>query len=68
MLNRYPILKDLLDRAVSKRFGLRKEFARVAKGFIIECLLAMEKKLLFDDNILIKSQAIFLDSEFTMQD
>ena len=68
LLHRYSILKELLEEAMEKRPGIRREFIRTAKTFIIDCILTMEKKLPFDDNILNKFQTIFLDGNFNMTD
>jgi len=67
-LKRKKLDKELLEETVEKRLGIRREFIRTAKTFIIDCILTMEKKLPFDDNILNKSQTIFLDGNFNMTD
>ena len=66
LLKRYTVLNELVEQASAQRTGIRREFARVGKQFIIVCLLAMDRRLPFDDPILNKSQSVYLDKEFSI--
>lgn len=68
LLSRYSVLKGFLEEAIQKRSGIKKELCGITREFIISCLIEMSKKLPFDNDIMIKSQAIYLNRPFMMKD